>query len=390
MSSLKGKKILIFQQRGWAISVGHFLAQKLQAEGARLSALTAKWSTHEFVLNQKDVRYEHIISSDEVKSRPAKFLGADRYSLEEICRELGIASIWPLVAGARNHVRSYKDAYYYGFKQNVSDENIILYVQAVYKYIKQTFDEFGPELIISPNFPTLHHLMFYHYAKKRGVSMMALTDSKVRGVYVFSHDYNYETGASHEQVKALNEGKAETKNRAKARAYIAEFRKGFKAPEGMEFWNPKNKKRSFLQRLRTELSPYYHVLKWYLKKPQNYWESIGATIDYKPPRIIIRDHYAYRRYRKFANNFAYYPFEKLKKYAYLPLQVQPEEAIDIIAPFASNQIETARQIAMSLPDDYTLVVREHPAMVGLRTPSYLEKLDRTPNVKVIDYRIPNE
>lgn len=390
MTDLKGKRVLIFQQRGWALNVGHFLARKLKEEGAVLAALTAKRTTHDFVLNQKEVRYELVFSSDEVKSRPEKYLGSDRFTLAEICRELGIDSVWPLVAGARNHVRSYRDKYYYGFKQNVSDEGIVLYVQAVYKYIRFIFSSFKPDVIVAPNFPTLHHLMVYHYAKKRGVRMLALTDSKVPGVYIFSNDYNYETGRFHERVHAQNEGRAESANREKARAYIALFRKNFKAPEGMEFWNLKNKKRPLWQKLRTELSPFYHILKWYLKRPKNFWESIGPSIDYKPPRIILRDHYCYRRYRRFANTFPYYPFTKLGRYAYFPLQVQPEEAIDIIAPFSSNQIETARQIAMSLPDDYTLAVREHPAMVGLRPPSYLEKLDRTPNVKLIDYRIPNE
>ena len=38
MNKLKGKRILIFQQRGWALTIGHFLAKKLQAEGGRLAA----------------------------------------------------------------------------------------------------------------------------------------------------------------------------------------------------------------------------------------------------------------------------------------------------------------------------------------------------------------
>ena len=42
---------------------------------------------------------------------------------------------------------------------------------------------------------------------------------------------------------------------------------------------------------------------------------------------------------------------------------------------------------MALPDDYTLAVKEHPAMVEWRPPSYIEKVARTPNVKLIDYRL---
>ena len=89
-------------------------------------------------------------------------------------------------------------------------------------------------------------------------------------------------------------------------------------------------------------------------------------------------------------SFAYYPLENLKKYVYFPLQFQPEATIDVASPYFANQIETARQVAMSLLGDYTLVVKEHPAMYGYRSPSYIEKIARTVNVKLIDYRIPSE
>jgi len=389
-ASFKGKRVLIFQQRGWALSVGHFLAQRLQNEGAILAALTAKQTTHDFILSQQEVRYELIESSDAIKSKPREYLAGTSYSLESICASLQIDSIWPLVAGARNHVRSYKDKYYYGFRQNVLDEDIVLYVMAVYKCIEHIFSTFLPEAIIVPNFPTLHHLMFYHYAKARGVKMITLTDSKISGVYIFAHDYNYSEGRFYAHVDALRSGQKVSQNHEPAKCYIAESRVALKIPEGAGLWNPKNKKRKLSQRLRTAISPYYHIYKWYRYAQKNHWESIGPSIDYKPPRIILRDHYAYSRYRKETNAYPYYPFEKLDKFVYFPLQMQPEEAIDIIAPFFSNQIETARQVAMSLPDDYTLVVKEHPAMVGLRPPSYLEKLARTPNVKLIDYRISSQ
>lgn len=115
--------------------------------------------------------------------------------------------------------------------------------------------------------------------------------------------------------------------------------------------------------------------------------SLGATIDYKPPRIILRDFFANRRYKKFAQNFPYHPLEKLGKFIYFPLQFQPEATIDVQAPYFSNQLETARLVAMSLPGDYTLAVKEHPAMVGHRSPSYLDKFARTANVTLIDHRI---
>jgi hypothetical protein len=387
MSELKGKRILIFQQQNWALNIGHFLAKKMQEEGCRLAALTLRRTTHQFMINQKEVKYDLIINNDEIMGRPKDYLAGEAFSLKEICDELGIDSIWPIVMSLRNHVRSYKDKYYYGFKQNVPDEEIIDYVMAVYKLIKEIFGKFKPQVIVSPNFVALPHIMFNLYAEKHGVKMLTVTDSKVKSVYIFSYRYHDDKGPFYARVDALNQGRAKSDNSEKAKKYIEEFRENFKQPD--YFIRPE-KKRSLKYKIRYEMIPYYQVIRWYLKKEINYLESTGITSSYRPPRIIIRDHYAKKRYKRFMDKFEYYPFENIKKFAYFPLQYQPEQNIDVGAPFFSNQIETARQIAMGLPGDYTLVVKEHPGMVGLRTPSYIEKVARTPNVKLIDYRISSE
>ncbi|MGC9605519.1 MAG: hypothetical protein ABSF56_02055 [Minisyncoccia bacterium] len=384
-SPIRGKRILIFQQRSWAVNVGHPLAKSLQEEGAILAAFTLKRTTHQFIASQREVRYDLVVNNDEIMGRPKDYLKGDVFPLALINKEIGVDSIWPIVMSLRNHVRSYKDKYYYAFRQNVSDEGIIDYVMALYKCVRRVFDEFKPDLIIAPNFVALPHIMFSLYGKKRGVPMFGVTDSKVSGNYIFSYDHTDGSGPFHDRVDLLNRGEAESENLDKARAYIKEFRERFIAPTYTQKEIPK----TLWQKIRHLGSPYYHILRWYIRPSENRLDSTGITIDYRPPRIILRDHYCHDRYAGRAKAFPYHPFEKISKFVYLPLQFQPEANIDVASPFFSNQIETARQAAMSLPDDYTLVVKDHPAMLGYRPPSYLEKLARTVNIKLIDYRIPS-
>jgi len=73
MHELKGKRILIFQQRGWAKRVGHCLALKLQQEGCQLAALTLKKLAHKIITEQKTVNYEYIVNIDEIFEYPEKF-----------------------------------------------------------------------------------------------------------------------------------------------------------------------------------------------------------------------------------------------------------------------------------------------------------------------------
>ncbi|OGY48669.1 MAG: hypothetical protein A3D39_05395 [Candidatus Buchananbacteria bacterium RIFCSPHIGHO2_02_FULL_39_17] len=386
-SNLKNKRILIFQQRNWGINIGQYLAEKLQIEGCHLAALTFKRSTHDYILNQTEVKYDLILSNDDIVDKPKEFLGNDDYSLEDICQALSINSVWPLVMSLRNHIRSYGDKYYYSFRQNVSDEVIIEYVKAVYKCVRKVFSEFKPDLIIAPNFVSFMHLMFNLYAQSQGIKMLAVTDCKVEDRRIFTYSYRDDQGPFIERVDQLNSGQIKSDNIESAKKFISEFRQNFKKPQSIRELEVK---KTLVKKIRHLLSPYYQILRWYLKRPVNLVETLKITADYRSPRIILRDHYSHDRYKKFAESYNYYPFEKIQKFVYFPLQFQPEASIDVVAPYFSNQIETARLLAMSLPDDYTLVVKEHPTMVGLRPPSYLEKIARTVNVKLIDYRIPSQ
>ena len=389
MNSLENKRILIFQQRGWGLRIGNFLANKLQREGAKLAAFTFKRTAHNFTTSQTDVKYDLIINYDPILSDPKKYLDGDDYSLAEICSQLGIDSIWPYVYTSREHVKSYNDKYYFSFRQGASDAVINNYIKAIYKCIKIFFDEFNPEVIFAPNFVTLPHIMFYFYAKKRGVKMIAVSDSKVKDFNIFVRSFNEDEGYFFEYLEKLNSAEKVSSSIDKARNYIEEFRENFKKPTESEVIEKIQTRKSIIKQIKFHLKPYYQIYQWYTGKPAK-METLGVTVNYRPPKIILRDHFKSLTNQRFTENFDYYPLNKVKKYIYFPLQFQPEETIDVIAPYFSNQIETARQVAMSLPDDYTLVVKEHPAMVGLRPPSYLKKIARTANVKLIDYRIPSE
>jgi len=384
---LAGKRILIFQQRQWGTSIGHYLARKLQEEQCKLAALTFKKSTHTFTEKQTEVQYELIFNNDAIVNNPKSYLADTDISLVEVCKAFDIDSIWSLVMALRNHVRSYREKYYYGFKQNISDDDIVLYVKAVYKYLQEIFKTFQPQLILSPNFVSLPHIMCNLLAESKNITMLAVTDTKVRDYFIFTKSYQDDKGSFHSRIDLLNKKIEESPNRKRAQNYIEEFRKRFKSPIYIRMI----KKQSLKKQIKNALLPYRQILRWYIKGPsEDAIATLGVTLDNRTPKIILRDYFLKKKYKRFIDNCHYYPFDKLKQFIYFPLQVQPEASIDVTAPYFSNQIEVARQVALSMPDDYVLAVKEHPGMVGLRPPSYLEKIIRTPNVKFIDYRISSE
>lgn len=73
---------------------------------------------------------------------------------------------------------------------------------------------------------------------------------------------------------------------------------------------------------------------------------------------------------------------KDQKYVFFPLQVQPEYASNILAPMwvdSQNMVET---IAKSIPSDWIVYVKEHPAMLSdrVRPKNFYEDLKKIPNV----------
>jgi hypothetical protein len=392
MKKLEGKRILIFQQRGWALRIGHYLARRFREEGAIIGALTFKKSTDKFVREQQEVVYEYLQSHDDIMENPEKYLNDDEITLHEICEDYGIDSIWPLVQSLRNHVKSYQDKYYYGFKQNVSDEKIICYLQAAHKMCKKIFEEFSPDVIIAPNFVAYPHIALNLYARKRGVRMIGVTDSKVFGMSIFTESYLDDQGAFIDRVIDLNKGIAHSQNELKSMEYIEENRKRLSQldvnrlfEEKTDIWNLKNRFRSILHGSKNVLRLVRNILRTINRT--NYVSGLGNTIDAKNVKMVWRDYWVPKKHTRDAKIFPYENLDKIENYAFMTLQFQPESSIDVISSRFNNQIETARQIAMSLPDDMTLVVKDHPAMLGYRSGSYLEKIARTPNVKLVDYRI---
>jgi hypothetical protein len=70
-------------------------------------------------------------------------------------------------------------------------------------------------------------------------------------------------------------------------------------------------------------------------------------------------------------------------FVYFPLNVEPEIFLLLYAPYATDQLFYVKQVARSLPLNYKLYVKEHPAMVGYRPRAFYKKLKKMPNVKLI-------
>jgi hypothetical protein len=379
--SLSGRRVFIFQQRGWARNIGHGLAKILQYDGATLAAFTMKKSTDIFIRSQSEVKYDFIISDDAILEDPEEFLNGTEHSLDTICEELNIDSVWIPAYSQRRQMRDYDEAYYYSHRQKVPDDRIIIHVKAIYEMCRRVLDDFKPHAIIVPIFGGLPHIFMNIMARQRGIPMFGITDTKISGIFCFTHSYVDDAGPFVERIDQLNSGAYRSENLDEAAKYIGENRKTLSTTRSMARYG-KMSRRSPYREFRRLLGDIRRE-----HNSPNFVKGLGSSIDARKKRVIIRDFFRRKQFERATDSMKYASFDDVGKFAYFPLQTEPEASIDVYGPRFNNQIETARQIAMSLPGEMTLVVKDHPAMRGYRSPSYLEKLARTPNITLVDSKL---
>ncbi len=71
------------------------------------------------------------------------------------------------------------------------------------------------------------------------------------------------------------------------------------------------------------------------------------------------------------------------KYVYMPLHLIPESTTFSISPMYVNEFDIIAAVSKSLPAGWWLYVKEHQAMVGERGTDFYEKVNKLPNVRMV-------
>ncbi|MFL6713852.1 MAG: hypothetical protein ACJ8LN_13155 [Sulfurifustis sp.] len=77
-----------------------------------------------------------------------------------------------------------------------------------------------------------------------------------------------------------------------------------------------------------------------------------------------------------------------EKFVYYPLQLTPEASINVPAPYFVDQLRAIDLLLCNLPADHMLVVKEHPAMTGLRSTAFYKQLRQRAGLLLTDPAVP--
>jgi hypothetical protein len=263
-------------------------------------------------------------------------------------------------------------------------DSIIKIFQARARSIEEMLKSSKPDFIVFFAIGALAHIILYVIARKLGIKIIALEYTRIGDLVTPTSDYNTLSCID----RAFNEFKSsnsETKYHEEGRKVI----ENFAATKTLNLQGdavsiedlPGNLSKSLPKRVWGTLVYLRTLTKNYLRNRHRF---VYGKTDQNP--LLFIWHKLKQRYRLWRGCKDLYDKIDLENdnFIFFPLHYEPELATLLLSPFYFNQIELIGYIARSLPLDYKLYVKEHPAMYSKRARSYYKKLKNIPNVVLVD------
>ena len=134
------------------------------------------------------------------------------------------------------------------------------------------------------------------------------------------------------------------------------------------------------------LSPNLKRLKKYFSYLKHYFFCGRFRKDFIGP-INVMFKWPSMPFKRILGQRYYSKYKSSDNYVYFPLNMWDDSAVACNAPEYFFQHNIVEKISKKMPKDMVLVVKEHPVMQGSTPLSWLKKISKIPNVKLVSPRI---
>ena len=249
-----------------------------------------------------------------------------------------------------------------------SPDEILLILEQECKLFEKILDEIKPDFLIT-GITTLHYNhLFYKICQARGVKILMLRQSYLRGRYIIASG-----------VHLIDDAQYDEKHNFSSLPEFQNYIKKYDADKESSKYKDvfQNSKVKYLQSILKYLFSNNSNLKTHF----TYYGRTKFTVF----RITLIHTIKKKCREYFINKNLIRNIKGKKPFIYFPLHIEPERSTLIAAPLFSNQIEVITNITKSLPDGYDLYVKEHPVMIlrEWRSISDYKQIMGLPNVILI-------
>jgi hypothetical protein len=360
---MSNKKILFWIEEPFvSFGIAKYLKEEIDADF--YSIIVCNDLTKKFFIKQELMKFKkNWFYRDHISLKKQKIDFDYLKSLED---NLGI-KIWEIVSGER-FFTSYSKYHHF------SGEEILSLVEQQSRLYENIIDEIKPDYI-AIRIPDFHNIqLLYKIGKAKGVKILMYAQSRFGGLTIT------EKPDEIIPINIKNTNSEKLKNFKELREHIKEY--------SLEHEKIVNKfKGSQTQKVNAIL----HFLTIDNKKYTDYYQNIGKTKLAVTYNKILESIQSYKR-KKFIDSNLKKSIKIDLPFIYFPLHVEPEQTLLIRSPFHTDQLNIITNISKSIPVEFKLIIKEHPAMKinGWHDTQFYKKIISLPNVELLHPSISNE
>ena len=376
---------VIFSTQSDSLSLFHALSLRLSRQlggGARGFTLSDSWHYSNWTKRNQDFEREGYFLLPEWELTDRKILvGEPDFGLiNQYERELGGPGLFGAIVSDRRILFGPNCTYSQDYRRRFTDDELLLLLQHSLVRVDGMFASVKPHLVVTFICVTILDYLVYLFAKARGIRFLNLRTSRISNYVNFSSTLN---DPSPELLASLENCKRDSYVVSDpVTSYIAKFREGLNKYEGVVAPSASPAQKVTFRLPRIPISAARFLKIWW-----KYRASLAATDNHCPglvkPLVYkgIVNRFRAKIVKLFLKPHYGTPSTQLRqRFAFFPLHTEPEVSLLVYSRPLINQIEIVRSVALSLPADMFLVVKEHPWMVGKRKLSFYLKLLNIPKV----------
>lgn len=356
---------------------------------------------------QDDLKYEFIIDMQDIE---LSFLGEtfSAQEIEEFEKTIPEKSLWRFIAMDRYFGRAFcKGATrFFDNRQLVSgqikEEHIFKVACGYIRFFYKVIQKLNADVVLF--FPGFHSMMtpiLEQVCKNEQVHHIALVGARLGNNYIITNDIRCTFPQIEETYKELIQAQS-PQAFSKGKQHYSEIMAAVDK-DGYSYHHEMVKKILAGMTPKKDIRNSYPVilLKSFLQsligwgKELNSKRKKGARLSpygfsYLIKKTVNSLFLTYQSKRLKEPEF-YDAFDVNEKYLYYPLTGQPEYATQIMDNMWINQLTIIEALAKSVPHDWKIYIKEHPATVGWRVRpfSFYKELRAYPNVRLIPINLEN-
>lgn len=259
-----------------------------------------------------------------------------------------------------------------GYK-NLNGEEQLVRSQAIVKIYRKFLETVKPDFILFPDLEVVDGFLLLSLCISLGIRPIYYVGLRFLGGGFLSGD-SYET-------LPKNYGSYTDEHLMLAQRFLTKFNSAVIDLELQPYTDYQAIiKKSLLKRIPAAIfnhlkyeSKYVGEDNWYIRLRANFLPILSPL---RRKYFDLIQHHLFN-IRSFSNDLVG------KNYGFYALQYTPESSINGLEPYYVDQLRVIDALLMAMPSGYRLLVKEHPAIVGLRSSSFYRQLKNRPGVILV-------